>query len=111
MRSKAILILTLLTVGCASKAPVSPSSAAAPRLAEPRYTSAPASALVFNFPQSSHQPSLDLSREDRQPSAFIGYETGVATSFYLKTDDRQSDSWGDQVERRTLSAKTGVTYR
>jgi hypothetical protein len=109
MRSNAILILTLLTVGCASKAPAT--RTAAPRLDEQRYTSAPASALVFNFPQSSNQPSLDLSREDRQPSAFVGYETGVATSFYLRTDDRQSDTWGDQVERRTLSAKTGVTYR
>jgi hypothetical protein len=111
MRNTATLILLSLTVGCAAQSPAPETVATGRRPVVSGYADSAASALVFDVPLASRGPALDLSREDRQASAFIGYETGVATSFYLRSDDRQSDTWGDQIERRMLSAKTGVTYR
>src|SRR5688500_19668353 len=48
-----------------------------------------ASALVFSPPVSQDLPALELSRDERQPSAFVGYPEGVAEFFYVRWDDRQ----------------------
>ena len=86
----------------------------------------PASAaLVFspNLPPPMFAP--ELSRADRQPRAFLGYDEGVAEYFSLRIDDRQYSGprsfgisgWGgvggshDRYERRAVSVKTGVRYR
>lgn len=109
-----ILGLAMLT-GCAHGARRPP-----PRrdLTEARLASA---ALVFDPPVAADGASLDLARDTRQPSAFLGYDEGVAEYFYLRWDDRQSNwgtslGWGgsgrgDWYERRAVSEKVGVLYR
>src|SRR4051794_24133621 len=109
MTRSVALIFVLLAVGCSSQ-PVQQPTSSATRPHE-MYTAQAASALVYDLPLAAHQPPLDLSRDDRQPSAFVGYETGVATYFYLRADDRQSDTQGDSVERRNYTTRTGISYR
>jgi len=84
-----------------------------------------ASALVFSPPVSQDLPALELSRDERQPSAFVGYPEGVAEFFYVRWDDRQVGGGGsfghhsgsggsgyhDRYERRAVSEKVGVLYR
>ena len=63
-------------------------------------------------------PAPDLSRDGRQPEAFVGYAEGVAEYFYVRWDDRQGN-WGtgrhgggfDRFERRAVSEKVGALYR
>ena len=86
----------------------------------------PASALVFSPPLVQDAPVLELSRDERRPSAFVGYPEGVTEFFYLRWDDRQAggDHWGswgshggsgwgagDRYERRAISEKVGVLNR
>jgi hypothetical protein len=75
----------------------------------------PASAaLVFTPPVALGAPPVELARDERQPSAFVGYPEMVSEHFYLRWDDRQSsDGFGDRdrYERRAVSEKTGVLYR
>jgi hypothetical protein len=86
----------------------------------------PAAALAFSPPLLQDEPALELSRDLRQPSAFVGYPEGVAEFFYVRWDDRQAggDGWGsggswgssgsgsrDRYERRAISEKVGVLYR
>jgi hypothetical protein len=94
---------------------------------EPASPRRPAAALVFAPPVAYDAPELDLSRDDRRPSAFMGYPEGVTEFFYVRWDDRQaggdsggcwgsSSVWGgggshDRYERRAISEKVGVLNR
>ena len=87
----------------------------------------PAAALVFAAPVTADGPQLDLSRDDRQPSAFVGYPEGVVEFFAVHWMDRQaggssggSSSWsgsgwgsgyGDRYERCAVSTKVGILNR
>jgi hypothetical protein len=89
----------------------------------------PAAALVFDPPMIQNDPPLQLSRADRQPSAFLGYDGPIVESYYIRFDDRQvgyglngrfSGSGGgrfgasgnfDMYERRAVTERTGVRYR
>ena len=80
-----------------------------------------AAALVFEPALVREGPPPELSREGREPEAFVGYAEGVAEYFYVRWDDRQSN-YGhgrrgtgsgayDRYERRAVSEKVGVLYR
>ena len=112
MRST-ILILTVLLLagGCAARQPPAQTGEVEP---EPRFDSAVAAALVFDPPVRAGEPLLDLSRSNREPSAFVSYEDLQVTSYYLHIDDRQNFSGnGDfgRFERRAITQTIGVSYR
>jgi hypothetical protein len=69
--------------------------------------------LVFDPPVISGERPLELARDVRQPSAFVGFDEVTTTHFYLRTDDRQfmTDWEGNRYERRAISEKFGVRYR
>ena len=87
----------------------------------------PAAALVFAPPVAYDADVPDLSRDERHPSAFVGYPEGVTEFFYVRWDDRQAGGWGggscsgsgwgsgggwgDRYERRAISEKVGVLNR
>jgi hypothetical protein len=89
----------------------------------------PAAALVFDPPMIQNDPPLQLSRADREPRVFMGYEGPVVETYYVRFDDRQigyglngrfSGSGGgrfgasgnvDLYERRAITERTGVRYR
>lgn len=75
----------------------------------------PASAaLVFTPPVALDAPPVELARDVRQPTAFVGYPEMVSEHFYLRWDDRQTNDGlheRDRYERRAISEKTGVLYR
>ena len=76
------------------------------------YAPAPAGALAFDPPVLEGQERMDLSREDRRPSAFVSYDDTITTFSYTRTDDQQvilNDN--DRYDRRALSEKYGTSYR
>lgn len=73
-----------------------------------------AAALVFPPALAADTPALDLSRDARGPSAFLGFQDLTVTHFFLWMDDRQLN-YGpdnhDRFERQAITQKSGVTYR
>ena len=89
-----------------------------------------ASALVFDPPVTIGDEPLELSRADRQPGAFVGYDGPIVEHFYIRMDDSQIGSsfgggrggrrggWGgagggsfDSYERRAITERIGVRFR
>lgn len=139
-RAPLILLVTLTAAaisvtGCAARPSPQPESPSitSTRFAPDRFDDAQAvaaSALVFDPPVALDEPPIDLSRADRQPSAFFGYEEGFAEYYRLTVDDRQIGyggvgygghrggrgsvggwGWYDRYERRAVSDKVGVIRR
>lgn len=113
-----LAIVVMLASGCATDSKKKPGSAKA-ELApttlpvQHRYERARAGSLVFDPPVTQGQLPLRLAREDRNPDAFVGYDSVYTTYFYLRTDDRQhgGDIRNDRFDRRAVSTKVGATYR
>jgi len=78
-------------------------------MAEPSH----ASALCFTPPIALDEPPLELSRADREPAAFVGYDDLMRTYIYIRTDDRFSGdgSGNDRYERRAIMEKVGSSTR
>ena len=136
-----LILLTALAaaapiVGCTGRPPADPArpeSITSTRFAPDAFDESravAASALVFDPPVTLDEPQLDLSRADRQPSAFFGYEEGSIEYYRLTVDDRQlgyggggyggygrgrggGGGWGwyDRYERRAVSEKVGAIRR
>jgi len=135
-----VLGLSALLSGCAHarreppKEPAEPDAGDSGELAayHEHATRPAAAALVFAAPVTANSSAPDLSRDDRQRSAFVGYPEGVMEFFYVRWDDRQVGGWGsggsgswsgggsgsgsgsgsgDRYERRAISEKVGVLYR
>jgi hypothetical protein len=73
----------------------------------------PAAALAFDPPVTANEPPVDLSREGRETTAFVGYQDAVTTYSYTRSDDWfgfVSDS-GLLFQRRAVSERVGVSYR
>jgi|SRR5688572_24090952 len=102
--SIAAILLLLVGVGCA-RAP-KPTGIA-------RYDDVTASSLAFDPPVIADEPRLELSRADRGPAAFVGYEEIITTHFYLRHDDHQRwfDRDGGQFQRRAITETYGTRYR
>jgi hypothetical protein len=114
MRTGAAVIVTigLLSGGCASQhKPTEQADATTQPAGLVEYEPSSAGSLVFDPPVTVGQPPLELSRDDRTPAAFVGYESQTATYFYLRIDDRSTSDFSDRYERRAVSEKVGVTYR
>jgi hypothetical protein len=105
MKWMGICIMALLAGGCATQqAPVTP--------AAPVAVARPATALAFDPPILMGQPRADLSREARQPTAFVGYDSVSTSSFDISTDNRQSTTPGDSYyDREAVTEKVGVSTR
>lgn len=107
-----IIALLALSAGCASRKPAV-SSRELRHEAELRYADAgSAGALAFDPPIAQGNPRLNLSRNPRQPSAFVGFDQTVTTFFYVRSDDRQTENhFNDRFERRAVSEQFGTSYR
>ncbi len=110
MRRSSLLVITLLAAGCASHGKHSASTEPAQPL-PPVYAERTATVLAFDPPTAPFDASAALSRDARQPAAVVGYDEVTVTSFYLRTDDRLSDDFGDNYDRRAFSVRSGVSYR
>jgi hypothetical protein len=105
MRQLFILAIAALLAGCTT-------GGSAPRpMPHPGYVDASASALAFTPPVSLDQPPVQLPRELRQASAFVGFEQLTTTIFHIRTDDRFGDNGFNWLIRRAVSEQTGVSYR
>ena len=108
--SRALIILAavLLSGGCAARRATAPAAAQPPAAPE---DDAVAAALVFQAPITLGQPPLNLDRDARAASAFLGYEELQTHFYYLRTIDRQLDGEREQYDRTAVSEKVGISYR
>src|SRR5438046_1614193 len=90
MRACLTILVLCLIVGCSAK-PQPVRSTPAPLVASSATfdCSVTASALVFDPPIARNEPVLDLAREGRQASAFVGYDQITTTFSAVFSDDRQ----------------------
>jgi hypothetical protein len=103
----ASLVLITTLVGCASK----PTVTQRPIPPKTEYGERGAGALVFTPAVAQGEPAVVLARGPREPSVFIGFDEISATSFYIRTEDRQADDMSDRYMRRSVIERVGVTYR
>lgn len=108
------LVLTIVLL--AAQHAAAPSSAAAsPPCAAP--ASRIAAALVFPPIISASLPPIDLTRDERQPVAIVGFDQPTVTYYHLRLDDRQyGDFYGpfgrsEGVYRRAVTVRIGVSTR
>jgi hypothetical protein len=109
MRILSIIIASLALMGCAAQ---QPPVSAKEQLQQSTYAPSPAAALAFDPPVLAGQPQMDLSRDDRQPAAFAGYQDTVTTFSDTHTDDLLGDSPIDSSFQRDASSDRITTnYR
>lgn len=113
MRRELCIITLLGLTGCCTHVHESPTTQqAVTHELEPQYIDAEADALVFAPPIAPADGELDLSREPREATAFLGYEDLIREYIYVRTDDRWSgDGRNDNYERRAISEKIGTLTR
>jgi hypothetical protein len=126
MSRRALIVSLLLPLwGCSAKPPATVTQALAPNaqiasdqadsdetLSEGSKQPVVATALVFDLPEATYGPPLDLRRGNRQPMALLGYDEGVTEFYSVWTDDRQRENVNyDRYERRAVSVRSGARYR
>lgn len=82
-----------------------------PAVTDRYYEPSQASALAFTPPITLSDAPLDLSRADREPGAFVGFDDPIRTFMYVRTDDRFSANGDDRYERRAIIEKIGASTR
>jgi len=113
MRLWFLAALILALGGCASQ----PQAVSQPQQPAHRYAPATAGALALDPPVLAGSPRLDLSRDDRGPAAFAGFEDSSTTFYSLEVDDWYSDynsrhdGTRDDFERHATSESYGVIHR
>ena len=117
MRPALVILTSICLAGCASK----PMTISPPThgFDATRYDEATSAALVFDPPVTANDPPLELSREDRMPSAFVSFDGPTTTFFWIHTDDLQDSDWNrdfsggsnDRYQRRAIIDKVGESYR
>jgi hypothetical protein len=108
MRQVMMLVLLIGLGGCAAARP----NAGQPTpLAPLCYANAPSAALVFDLPASIYDGTVPPPREERYPSAVVGFEETTATFFYTRTDDRMRGDRSNLPFREAVSERIGVSYR
>jgi hypothetical protein len=115
MRCLALIVAGMLLTGCASRAKTSQRVVDRPEaeLASYRYEPTSAAALAFDPTVVASAVTPNLSRDGREPSAYVGYDEVITTYFYLRNDDRQiiRGEGAGRYERRAISERFGVSYR
>jgi hypothetical protein len=128
MSRRALIVAVLLPLwGCSTRPPATVTQALKPSEAEVASALADseesepapaakqrvvATALVFDLPEATFGPPLDLRRGGRQPVALLGYDEGVSEFYSVWTDDRQRENVNfDRYERRAVSVRSGARYR
>ena len=116
MRCVALLIASMLLTGCASRAKTSQPVVVAPPEPEREnywYEARTASALAFPPPVVANAVTPNLSREGRERTAYVGFDSVITTYHYLRYDDRQviQGDGPERYERRAISERFGVSYR
>src|SRR5690349_6413243 len=106
-----VIICLFCVVGCKCHEKPAPATRPVSAAPEPLYEPSHASALVFAPPIAQDEPPVDLSRADREPAAFVGYDELIRSYIYVRTDDRWSGDGNDRYERRAIMEKVGASTR
>jgi hypothetical protein len=68
-------------------------------------------ALVFDAPITLDDAPVDISRSDRGPAAFWGYDQQSTSAYDIVTYNRQSSDRGDRYVQDSYTEKTGTVQR
>ena len=104
MKRIAILVGSLLIVGCKNQEP--PATAMHP--VEPINAS---TALVFDPPILRTGPALDLDRNNHGQAALVGFEEPVTTFSDVFTLNREATDGSDRIVKQAVTERIGVTHR
>ena len=106
-----IALMPLSVIGCASKPDTTQTAASQPVLPIAEASSeAICSALMFDPPVTMNDFPPDLSREQREPSAFVGWQSQTTTFSYIRIDDWQPIGfWGQSGRRATVTSFSTIT--
>ena len=123
MRARIVIFAALCLGGCAA-APRSQHVVVVPEETLASDQAEPAAALVFNTPLGENETPVELTRDERQPAAFVGFDGPITTSFWIYTDDMQDTGrggsgrnggtcgpLGDRYQREAIMEQTGVRTR
>lgn len=88
MRKGCLIAFAVLLTGCAAH-PKTQQANRADEAQLARYDESPASALVFDPPIPEGEKPVELTRDERQPAAFVGFDGPITTSFWIYTQDWQ----------------------
>jgi hypothetical protein len=103
-----MMILSALALGGCAVQSQPPVQAIVPA----SYKPSGAGALCFDPPVLAGTPRMDLSRDDRQPGAFEGYQDSSTTLYYQSAiSDQRGGIDGDGFERYADSETYGASYR
>lgn len=114
-----LLLITTVSLigGCATR----PKEANVVYVPQSQNSLNPATALVFDPPITAYAPPMNLSRADRAPAAYVGFDS-VTTTVYTRMDDRQFYSgqvgqygflgaFRGHVERQSVVQTVGVRQK
>ena len=114
------LLLSVVTlVGCSS----APTPPPVWPVAQVDDGGAVAASLMIDPPFVAAEGPIDIPRDERQATAYAGFEEFNITHYWLYQDDHQRDrapSWGvrgfcglrqDRFDRQAITQKIGVSYR
>lgn len=100
------MLLGLMLTGCASQQTAVSSDQ---QLQQRTYEPGPAAALAFDPPVLAGSPKMNLSRDDRQPGAFAGYQDSTTTYSVLSLDDKLTNDPTDTRFTREECSQTVTT--
>ena len=109
MRLSIIILASVLLTGCAAHQEAVSTDQ---QLDQRTYAPGAAAALAFDPPVLAGSPRVDLSRDDRQPAAFAGYQDTTTTFYFVNWDDKQDANPQDaRMDREVTSQSVGTSYR
>jgi hypothetical protein len=106
VRNAIFILAGVLLVGCASQPAVMQSSNITP----PQITGG-STALAFDAPITLGEPSIDISRDDRGPAAFLGFVDESVSSYDVFSFNRQASDRSDRFFQDSFTEKTGTIRR
>ena len=107
-----MVLLGVFSAGCAMQQASPPQSTAERPVYTDGYDDARCAALVFDPPVMADRPRMEFSRDQRQPSAYGGFDDPITTYYDIQTDDCQSnDPTQSYYQRRALMEKIGTNTR
>ncbi len=104
VRKQFFILAGLLLTGCATQPPAMQTVNTVP------VVNRASAALVFDAPITTSEPSIDISRDDRGATAFMGFDEGSTTQYDVFSYNRQTER-GDRYVQQEITERSGTLQR
>jgi hypothetical protein len=99
-------MLGLVLTGCATQQP-----AVMPVSNTPQPITGGSSALAFDVPITFSEPPIEISRDDRGPAAFMGFDQPSTSYYDTFSYNRQSSDRSDRYVQESVTERIGSIQR